>query len=78
MGKNARKHARRRKWYKDLQEQPCHYCGTSPGGTVDHKKPLSKGGTPLPINSVPSCEPCNARKGSISYGKFILTLRESR
>jgi 5-methylcytosine-specific restriction endonuclease McrA len=41
----------------------CHYCG-DPATTVDHVIPVSKGGAPYDeANLVPSCKPCNDRKG---------------
>jgi hypothetical protein len=47
-------------------EFPCHYCG----GlfffgelTKDHVVPKSKGGRDIVENIVPSCGPCNQKKG---------------
>jgi len=42
----------------------CVYCG-APATTVDHVKPVSKGGAELdPANCVPACASCNVRKGA--------------
>ena len=49
-------------YFKTLTTMPCHYCA-GPGGEVDHKIPLSKGGRHAMGNLVPSCRSCNARKG---------------
>ena len=41
---------------------PCAYCTGSPD-TWDHVVPLCRGGRNHVANLVPSCEPCNRRKG---------------
>ncbi len=63
-------------WYRD--NFTCHYCGkkvhseTYPGrATVDHKKPLVKGGTNDFDNLVTACEKCNSKKGELDYENFI-------
>ncbi len=51
----------------------CHYCGKvvnqndrrfGDGATIDHVKPISKGGTNDPSNLVLSCRSCNSKKGN--------------
>lgn len=44
----------------------CHWCGcalTPLTVTVDHVKPLAKGGSNWIVNLVPACRPCNTKKG---------------
>lgn len=42
---------------------PCVYCGDR-ASTVDHVRPLSRGGAEHPANLVPACQSCNSSKGS--------------
>jgi 5-methylcytosine-specific restriction endonuclease McrA len=60
----------------------CHYCGLAltlarglpESMTLDHKVPLSKGGPNHPRNYDPTCEPCNAAKGSMLEHEYRLAL----
>lgn len=40
----------------------CAYCGC-PADTLDHVRPMARGGLTVPPNLVPACSPCNLRKG---------------
>lgn len=42
----------------------CVDCGTFTDLTLDHIKPLSKGGTNDPANLAVRCRPCNSAKGA--------------
>jgi 5-methylcytosine-specific restriction endonuclease McrA len=42
---------------------PCVYCGR-PATTVDHVRPLSRGGHEAAYNLAPACERCNKAKGA--------------
>ena len=45
----------------------CYYCGTKltdAEKSIDHKLPVSRGGTNDPQNLVISCQPCNSRKSN--------------
>jgi 5-methylcytosine-specific restriction endonuclease McrA len=42
----------------------CWICGARPGDTVDHVKPLTRGGSNWPANLRPACRPCNTSKGN--------------
>ena len=44
----------------------CHYCG-EPATQIDHKVPLSHGGTNVTTNLVASCARCNNLKGNACY-----------
>lgn len=47
---------------KALAGLPCRYCG-APSDSVDHVKPLSRGGANTLDNMAPSCLPCNVKRG---------------
>lgn len=40
----------------------CAYCGC-PADTLDHVRPLAKGGLTIRTNLIPACRPCNLAKG---------------
>lgn len=61
-------------WAKNMRSEPCHYCGR-PGGTVDHKTPLARGGANSKENCVPACGSCNRLKAGIDYQKFVGLLK---
>ena len=54
---------------------PCHYrCGsmlTRDTATLDHITPQSRGGSNHHTNLVIACEPCNSRRGEMSYMGFL-------
>jgi 5-methylcytosine-specific restriction endonuclease McrA len=55
---------------------PCVYCGNEPT-TVDHIRPLAKGGFEIVTNLVPACRSCNFSKGArllIEWGRINLVL----
>src|ERR1017187_7212079 len=45
----------------------CHYCGAKKRLSVDHKIPVSQGGSTEAENLVIACKSCNSKKGSRSY-----------
>ena len=48
-----------------LRDKPlCHWCKRRPGVEADHLIELDRGGSNDPDNLVPSCKPCNARRGA--------------
>ena len=52
-------------WKQKLAIGDCYYCGKSFSRedlTMDHKMPLSRGGTNSKGNVVVCCKPCNSRK----------------
>ena len=46
------------------QDYLCAKCGSEDNLTVDHKYPLSKGGTDDPSNLAFLCQSCNSKKGA--------------
>ncbi len=46
---------------RELAAGDCVYCG-GPGGTVDHIRPVAKGGAHHLANLVPACQFCNSSK----------------
>jgi hypothetical protein len=52
----------------------CCYCGDvfpSEKLTLDHIRPKSRGGSSLTNNLVPSCAPCNRKKGTSNWIEFM-------
>ncbi len=61
----AKKLKNTRWWKRQLERGICYYCKrkTNPKElTMDHKIPLSRGGTSDKINIVPACKECNNKK----------------
>jgi 5-methylcytosine-specific restriction endonuclease McrA len=50
--------------------QPCFYCGTTEGITIDHLIPISRGGRHSIGNLVASCKSCNSSKGNRTVSEF--------
>lgn len=48
----------------------CHYCGKNVARHRDHVIPRSAGGPNASWNRLPSCWPCDRRKGASSYEDF--------
>lgn len=40
----------------------CRWCNTEPATTIDHVRPLNRGGTNHVLNLVGACGPCNSAK----------------
>jgi 5-methylcytosine-specific restriction protein A len=52
-------------WRRKIATGICHYCGRKfkpQELTMDHKIPLSRGGTSERFNIVPACKECNTKK----------------
>jgi 5-methylcytosine-specific restriction endonuclease McrA len=54
--------ARLRRGIFDAWGHGCAYCGAA-ADTLDHVRPVARGGLTVPGNLVPACSPCNLRKG---------------
>ena len=48
----------------------CYYCGCDGNMQIEHRIPLSRGGTHWPANIVPACERCNKSKGAKTEKEF--------
>ena len=57
---------------KAKYDHRCFYCGTT-GVALhrEHRVPLSRGGANSATNIVPSCAPCNLRKGVLTDEEFL-------
>lgn len=53
----------------------CYYCRMD-ADTIDHRIPLSRGGSHLPANLVPACRSCNSRKRSLTEREFVSLYRK--
>lgn len=52
----------------------CAYCRvglTQKSLTIDHKIPLSKGGSNWLANLIPACRTCNSKKGAKSWREYV-------
>ena len=54
--------ARLRRGIFDAWGHGCAYCGAV-ADTLDHVRPLARGGQTVPRNLIPACSGCNLRKG---------------
>lgn len=57
----------------------CSYCGkelSDKTATLDHKLPLSRGGSNGRANLVLSCQKCNSHKGSMTMSEFTGSEKE--
>jgi 5-methylcytosine-specific restriction endonuclease McrA len=70
--KNAAGSFTSEQWIARLEyhENCCYYCGASGKMEIEHRIPLSRGGTNWPSNLVPACGPCNRRKSSKTELEF--------
>lgn len=48
----------------------CIYCGSRGPLEIEHRTPLSRGGTNWVSNLAPACRTCNASKGSLTESEF--------
>jgi 5-methylcytosine-specific restriction endonuclease McrA len=56
----------------------CAYCGSSGRVEVDHRIPLSRGGTNSIDNVLPACGTCNRMKAQLTEGEFRARLAAER
>jgi len=54
----------------------CAYCGEQAILVVEHRVPLSRGGTNNINNILPACRPCNSRKHRLSDDEFRTRMRQ--
>lgn len=76
--------SKRPEWKDEIVKKKCRYCMTKENLTIDHKNPVSKGGTNDIRNLQVLCERCNGFKSNFTHGqmkafiKWVLTIQESR
>ncbi len=66
------------KWTKRLEYYggKCVYCGSCESIEIEHRIPVSRGGTNLPANLVPACQKCNRSKGTKTEKEYKALLSE--
>lgn len=57
----------------DLYSGRCGYCGDD-ASTIEHVRPLSRGGQHTALNVIPACKYCNLRKGSKTVEEWMGTI----
>ena len=53
----------------------CIYCGTTDNIQIEHRIPLSRGGTNWPSNLVPACGSCNSKKNTKTEKEYLTLLQ---
>ena len=53
----------------------CIYCGTTDNIQIEHRIPLSRGGTNWPSNLVPACGSCNRKKNTKTEKEYLTLLK---
>lgn len=61
--------------YLAANDVPCHWCGRT-ASTPDHLIPVALGGTDDDL--VPSCRPCNLKRGASLGGRITAAQRRAR
>jgi 5-methylcytosine-specific restriction endonuclease McrA len=56
----------------------CAYCGSKVLIEIDHRVPLTRGGSNLIENIIPACRRCNRRKGTMTEEEFRSSLQRER
>lgn len=57
----------------DYHGNRCYYCGCDGKMQIEHRIPLSRGGTHHPANIVPACQSCNLSKATKTEKEFKFT-----
>lgn len=61
---------------REAQGDACAYCGAAiPPYHVDHKLPVSRGGTNVESNLHLTCPRCNLRKNDLTHEEFLVSKR---
>jgi 5-methylcytosine-specific restriction endonuclease McrA len=55
----------------DYHGNKCYYCTSEHNLTIDHRIPLSRGGTNWPSNLVPACHSCNSKKNNKTETEYV-------
>ena len=62
----------------ELWDGRCAYCGERAPLEIDHRVPLSRGGTDSIDNILPACGPCNRRKHAMPEQEYRARLAAER
>jgi hypothetical protein len=57
------------------EDVTCAWCRKKPSTTIDHVRPVSRGGTSNPLNLVGACNPCNSAKSDFLPSELGWVLR---
>ena len=57
----------------DYYGNRCYYCGCDGPMQIEHRIPLSRGGTHYPANIVPACQSCNCSKSTKTESEFVVS-----
>lgn len=79
MSKRIRFNRRIRQKIFEKSNGYCYYCGRplTKSWEIDHKRPLSKGGSNKTPNLVASCHKCNRLKADMTVGQFRQYVKNS-
>ncbi|MHB8416797.1 MAG: HNH endonuclease [Myxococcales bacterium] len=69
----TRRREAKKRLFAGRDQVPCCFCGKQLGfkeATIEHVRPLSRGGTWEMENLRISCSPCNSARGNMGYEKF--------
>lgn len=61
-----------------LKHRPCEYCNAAPYEHLEHRTPLSRGGTGHWWNLASACADCNLRKATKTEDEFKSIIRRER
>lgn len=64
-------------WILERRHEPCLYCGTPESDSIDHKVPLSKGGSHTYDNLHMICKQCNTVKAKYTHDEYVDWIRRS-
>ena len=62
----------------DYYGNRCVYCGSSDNLQIEHRIPLSRGGSDWASNLAPACKTCNCSKGTKTETEYKELLRERK
>lgn len=65
------------KFFINLYNSNCIYCGSSKEIQADHVIPVSRGGAQSVGNLVPACKPCNTSKGAKTITEWKMAKRKA-
>lgn len=82
--KNGKRIGKKNRLKNKLVKKRCRYCKATENLTIDHKVPVTRGGSDHKSNLQVLCMTCNGTKSALSHNdvkrlfKWFLTIQESR